>query len=235
MSTGKSVLVFGGSAGIGAAAARLLSSGGADVLALGRSEEKLRDLAAANPAIRIRKCDITVARDLEEVVAPLGCIDHVVVTAGTVARGRMAEIDLADFMLPFHERVASIVRIVQLAAPKMERGSFVFTSGTAAVSPEPEAGAAGAAVAALEHLSRTLLREFAPIRFNVVRPGFIMTDLVKAYGGSDWEQLAARMADGLPGKRPGSVDEAADAIRFLISNEFMNGVTLTIDGGGRWV
>ena len=135
---------------------------------------------------------------------------------------------------PFYERVVPIYRIVQSAISKMKEGSFVFTSGTLAVRPAIGMGAVGAAISAVEHLTRTLALELAPIRSNAIAPGLILTDLMRSFGGENWQQMVAQMSAALPGKKPGSAEQAADAIKFLILNKFINGEILTIDGGGRF-
>lgn len=232
---GKTVLIFGGSAGIGAATARLLVDSGARVVALGRDEQRLAALQAELPGVRTLRCDVLSDEDVAAAVAPFDSIDHVVVSAGTIAKGKVVDQDGLGVMRVFQERVGSIVRIVKAAVPRMHAGSFVFTSGIAAVRCLPEAGLMGAALSAVEHLTRALALEIAPIRSNAIRPGLIMTDLVKSYGGNDWEQIVTRTAAALPGKKAGSPRQAAELIRFLLLAEFVNGEILTIDGAGRLI
>ena len=232
---GQTVIVFGGSSGIGAATATLLAERGASVLAVGRDEGRLEALRKSVKGVKTARADLLRDADLEAVFKTVERVDHVVVTAATLPAGPIVGSSLAALRLPFEERVFALLRIVQLAVPKMKAGSFVFTSGTLPHRPAPGMGLVGAAISAVEHLARVLALELAPIRANVIAPGVIATDLLRNVVGDQWEATLAHLSEQLPGKRAGTPRETAEAIHLLLTNEFINGEVLSIDGAGRFV
>jgi NAD(P)-dependent dehydrogenase (short-subunit alcohol dehydrogenase family) len=99
----------------------------------------------------------------------------------------------------------------------------------------PGASAQTAALCAVESLARTLAIDLAPIRVNAVAPGWIDTPrLTRAFGPEKPSRIAA-IAQQLPGKSIGSPEQVADAVLLLMTNRFMNGEILHIDGAGRHV
>jgi NAD(P)-dependent dehydrogenase (short-subunit alcohol dehydrogenase family) len=92
-----------------------------------------------------------------------------------------------------------------------------------------------AGLAAVEALAPALALELAPVRVNAVTPGLIDTPLLHAAYGANRDALVNSRAAALPGKRIGTADEVAQAIIMLMTNEYINGAVLHIDGGGRFL
>lgn len=92
-----------------------------------------------------------------------------------------------------------------------------------------------AAVRGVEALATSLALELKPIRVNVVAPGFVETPLFDVLGVETRASVLARAATALPGGRIGQPNEVAQAIVFLLTNRYVNGEVLHIDGGGRLV
>src|SRR5262249_39332814 len=121
----------------------------------------------------------------------------------------------------------------QEAAPRMpDGGSITFTSGIAAYRPAPGGSLAASANGALESMVRAFALELAPIRVNAVSPGWVDTPI--------WEQLAtpeakqarlSQMAARLPGGRIAVPADIANAIGYLIEDDFVTGTVLQVEGG----
>ena len=125
--------------------------------------------------------------------------------------------------------------VVRHAAPKMTQGSITFTSG--GLSSRPRVGSAmlTAALAGVEAMTPALALELAPIRVNTVTPGLIDTPLLHHAYGAEREAIMANRAAVLPGKRVGTAEEVAQVMLMLMTNAYMTGEVLHIDGGGRFV
>jgi NAD(P)-dependent dehydrogenase (short-subunit alcohol dehydrogenase family) len=106
----------------------------------------------------------------------------------------------------------------------------VLVSGTPARNPKPGQIALSAVGAAVEALTRAVAREIAPRRINVVSPGQIDTPINPAQGEARKQYYEKATADHLI-KRAGTADEVAQAILFVIQNDFVTGTTVDVDGG----
>jgi NAD(P)-dependent dehydrogenase (short-subunit alcohol dehydrogenase family) len=232
---GQRVVVFGGSSGIGLATARLCHAEGAAVTLIGRDTAKLEAAAAGLAGSQWRVADV---RDQDAVARALSSIDRIEHVLMSVGAGGVSNI-LTDGMpllrQPFEERVFGTFAVVRAARPKMTDGSITLMSGMFASRIRPGASAQTAALCAVESLARTLAIDLAPIRVNAVAPGWIDTPrLTRAFGPEKPSRIAA-IAQQLPGKSIGSPEQVADAVLLLMTNRFMNGEILHIDGAGRHV
>jgi len=117
----------------------------------------------------------------------------------------------------------------------MTTGSITFTSG--GLSSRPRVGAAmlTTALAGVEAMAPALALEVAPIRVNAVTPGLIDTPLLYTAYGSERDTLVKNRAAVLPGKRIGSADEVAQVMLMLMTNEYITGEVIHIDGGSRFL
>ena len=113
------------------------------------------------------------------------------------------------------------------------RGSIVFVSGVAATTPMRGGSATAAVNGAVEALVRTLAVELAPVRVNAVSPGIVATPTWDGMAAEDREAMFARLAGALPAGRVGVADDLAEAIWLLLTNGFVTGITLPVDGGHR--
>jgi len=234
---GKRVVIIGGSSGIGLETARLALAEGAFVTIAGRSEERLRraseSIAPAGERLRQVVADLSNESSVQSLFAGESRVDHVFVPAGELRPGggdlMTSEIDALRSILEV--RVLGLTYVVRQARPKMESGSITLMSGLYSTRPAAGTGMAAAAIAAVEGLTRALALDLAPIRVNAVAPGPIDTPLWDSFG----EQRGAILARGarLPVGRIGRAEDVASAVIFLMSNGFMTGVVLPIDGGGR--
>lgn len=232
---GAHVVVIGGSSGIGLAAARLARHEGADVTIAGRSQESLTQAQQELGEARTVVADITDDAAVGQVFAGLSRVDHVLVSAGTIINGTIVHNDLANLRRIVDERLWGVTYVVRHAAPLMRQGSITFTSGGLSSRPRPGAAMLTAMLAAVEALARALALELAPVRVNAVTPGLIDTPLLHKTYGAERDTIIKNRAAVLPGKRVGTADEVAQAMLMLMTNDYITGEVLHIDGGGRFV
>jgi NAD(P)-dependent dehydrogenase (short-subunit alcohol dehydrogenase family) len=227
------IVIVGGTGSIGLSTAELLSTQGARVTITGRDEEKLASAAKRVPNLRTHRCEITDEASVRETFSAFDRIDHVVVLAGSSSGGRILETAAAELRFVIEERIWGAVYAVQAAVPKMRQGSITFTSGLLSGRP-PKDGAAilVAALAGVEGLTRALARELAPIRVNAINFGWVRSTRHN-FMGDQQEAHYDRVANTLPVRRVAEPREAAHAILFALTNEYLTGEVLHVDGGAR--
>jgi NAD(P)-dependent dehydrogenase (short-subunit alcohol dehydrogenase family) len=231
------LVVFGGSSGIGLAAARAAKTRGASITLVGRSAQKLRAAAETIEGAGTAVADIADRRQVEAVFADITRVDHLVITAGALAGGRLAETDPDVLLAALQERIAGPLYAIKAALPLMPpTGSIVLTGGQFSDRPSANGfSVVAAAVRGIEALAGSLALELKPIRVNVIAPGFVDTPLFDSLGGEARTSLLAQAAAGLPGGRVGRPEEVAEAILLMLGNCSLNGEILHVDGGGRLV
>ncbi|WP_085657006.1 SDR family oxidoreductase [Pseudomonas sp. B11(2017)] len=224
----QTVVVIGGSSGIGAAVASGAAARGARVYAVGRR------IDAGAGDVRQASADITDDASLRQLFERIGAFDHLVITAGpNVSAKPLADSDLLLAQQVFDVKFWGAVRSIQQALPYLsERGSITLTSGL--LSRKFVAGQFIKTTlnAALEALAKQLAKELAPRRVNVISPGVTDTE---AYAGMDESQRAAmfaRTSAALPVGRIGTPQELADAFTLVMENGFISGSIIDVDGGG---
>lgn len=230
------VIIFGGTGSIGLATAELLSSQSALVAITGRTPEKLACAEKRVRGLQAYRCEITNETEVEEVLSAFGGVDHIVVLAGSACGGgRVVETPSAEQRLVIDERLLGPIHVVRAAVRSMQHGSITLASGLFAGRP-PESGAAilVAALSGVEGLARALARELAPIRVNAVSFGVIRSAR-HSFMGAGQEGHYRRVGSSLPTARVGEPREAAQAILFAITNEYLTGEVLHVDGGARLV
>lgn len=229
--TDKTVIIIGGSSGIGWATAKMAHEQGARVTIASRSTTKLTALQTAHPGIKTAVCDITRPNDITHLFSRFDHVDHVFVTAGTQITGKLIYAELVTLRTIIDQRIWALALIVKNAAPIMRDGSLTFISGTWASRPPSDGAFIGAILAAVEALARGLALELAPIRVNAISPGLIDTPIL-GNGRTEAERWAQT---SLPLKRMGNPDEIAAAALMLMTHTYITGEILHIDGGSRLV
>jgi NAD(P)-dependent dehydrogenase (short-subunit alcohol dehydrogenase family) len=235
---GAHVVVFGGSTGIGFAVARLAAAEGAAVTITGRDADKLaRAAGALGGGVRAVRADVGDRAAMANVLDGAARVDHVFVAAGGVTLGRVVDGDLAAFERGVDERIWGNVNALRAAVPKMARGgSVTLTSGVRSERPAPGSAMTTALVAAVEGLTRALSVELAPagVRVNAVAPGWVDTPLVRGLLGDAYDAVAAAEGARIPAGRFGAPREVAEAVLFLMTNGYVTGEVMHVDGGLRW-
>ena len=231
----KTIVILGGSSGIGLATAKAAKAEGARVVITGRSRERLEaarsELGGEVQAVSLNAADEQGTQSLFE---DLKTVDHIFVTAATVTLGGGLARTTEALRPGMDTRFWGSIYAAKYGAPKMTAGgSITFTSGTSAWRPIPGSGGVGSAsCGAVEALARSLAVDLAPIRVNTLQPGYVDTPLLDEMLGEARVKIKAEAGARLPVKRIGTSEELADAVLFLMKNGYVNGITLTVDGGG---
>ena len=233
----QNVLVVGGTSGIGLATAIAAQAEGAQVWAVSRSAERVKACQAAHPELQFSPLDIHDAEGLESLLQQIGAvvhgaIDHIVAAATGAQRTMAPFMEQSDeqFRAAF-DKFWGYTNLARQGVPHLsEQGSITFVTGTPARKCNPGMVSISCTGCALEGLSRALALELAPKRVNVVAPGIVDTGLFEHFGDQKAAMLD-KMGAGLPLGRVGKAEEVATAILFLMSNSYVTGATIDVDGG----
>jgi NAD(P)-dependent dehydrogenase (short-subunit alcohol dehydrogenase family) len=238
----KVLIVTGASHGIGAAAARLFSRSGASVVLAAREEQALQtvasDIASEGKQALAAPTDVTDATAVERLVASAleryGRLDGAFNNAGSGQRPTpLAELAPEEFDGVLDVNLRSVFLCMRAELKQLvSGGAIVNMTSTAGLSGAPGMAAYSAAKHGVVGLTETAALDYGPkgIRVNAVAPGPILTE--RGIGTAPAE-VQEQVAQRLPIKRLGAPEEVAHAAAWLLSDasSFVNGATLSIDGG----
>jgi NAD(P)-dependent dehydrogenase (short-subunit alcohol dehydrogenase family) len=233
--TGKRVVVLGGASGIGLAVAEVAAREGAQAVVVSRDPGRVEAAVARLPiGAEGFTVDLTDEAAVMAVFERIGAFDHLVYTAGERLQiGRLAEMSLATARQFFETRYWGAVTAAKYGAPLIRAGgSIVFSSGAAGARPQPGWALGASICTAMEGLTRALAVEFAPVRVNLVIPGFVRTPLWRDIPEADREAMYAAAGARLPVGRVGEAAEVAETYVFLMRQGFATGQSVVVDGGG---
>jgi NAD(P)-dependent dehydrogenase (short-subunit alcohol dehydrogenase family) len=232
---GKRIVIVGGASGIGFAVAEAAVAAGARVVLASRDAGRVAAAAGRLAGAEGVALDVTDEAAVAAGFAGLGGFDHLVFTAGDWGgprRGPLAELDLEAarglFAVRFWGALAVVKHAHRTIAPG---GSITLTDGMIAHRPSKGSAVSTAMAGAVEHLTRGLAVELAPIRVNAVCPGLIRTGVWDSIPEDRREEELRRMTARQPLARAGEPQEAAEAYLYLMRGGYTTGQVLYVDGG----
>lgn len=233
---GQTVVVIGGSSGIGLETARRARAEGADVILTGRHAEAVQRAAADLGALGSAAFDANDATELAQFFAGVAQpIDHVMVTAGSPEYGRLLAMGSEELRKALGERLLLAIEVARNAVGKVRPGGTLLFMTAEPARPTLDTGSVTTVAAAFTVLIADLALEIAPVRANLIAAGFIDTPLSASLLGDDIEKRRDQLRSTLPiGRVVEPADVAALAVHIM-ANTALTGATYTIDGGQRLV
>ncbi|MER5382013.1 SDR family oxidoreductase [Streptomyces sp. NPDC002688] len=234
---GQTVVVVGGSAGIGLETARQVRAAGGELVLVARDAGRLKRAADELSPLSTAAFDARDVEHLERFIGELpGPVDHVMVTAGSPSYTPIAELDLAKAAYDFGGRIAMMLALARASREKVRAGgTLLFIGGTGGRRPALGMAVTGALTAALPALTANLALEVAPVRVNLIAAGFVDTPLSASLLGDQLDARRAELRETLPiGRVVGPEDVAALAVHIM-ANGALTGATYDIDGGQQLV
>jgi NAD(P)-dependent dehydrogenase (short-subunit alcohol dehydrogenase family) len=234
---GQTVVVIGGSAGIGLETARRAHAEGAKVILTARNPEPLERAAREVDAISTAAFDATDFKLLDKFFDGLpSAVDHVLMTGPGPYYAPLADFDFERARQDIESHLLLPIQIARNARNKVRPGgTLLFMGGTGGRSVATGMVLISALTAALPAMARNLALEIAPIRVNVIAAGFVDTPLSAQLLGEKIDDRRNQLRTMLPIRRVvGPADVAALAIHIM-TNTALTGATYDIDGGQQLV
>ena len=234
---GQTVVVIGGSAGIGLETARRARAEGANVILTARNPERLQSAAREVGALSSAAFDATdferLGRFFNELTTP---IDHVLVTGPGPYYAPLAEFDVEKARRDIEAHLLLPIQVARNAAHKVRAGgTLIFIGGTSGRRAAAGFALMSALTAAKPAMTMNLAVELAPVRVNVIAAGFVDTPLSAQLLGDELENRRNQLRTTLPIRRVvGPADIAALAVHIM-TNTVLTGATYDIDGGQQLV
>jgi NAD(P)-dependent dehydrogenase (short-subunit alcohol dehydrogenase family) len=227
------VVVIGGSSGMGLATAKLAASSGAHVTIGSRDLTKLQAAQKEiGPGVAIKSLDARDEESIEQFFSIIGPFDHLVLSGLPASFGSCLGMDIRAARESFENKFWGQYLSVKHGAPQMSKeGSIVLMSGVLAARPVQNVAIMASVNGAIEALGRSLAIDLAPIRVNVISPGYVDTPLFAPMAAKDRENLFSTWSKKIPIGRVGKPEEIAHAVLYLLTNRYTTGSTLYIDGG----
>ncbi|KAB2975322.1 SDR family oxidoreductase [Streptomyces sp. SS1-1] len=234
---GQTVVVVGGSSGIGLETARQVRAAGGDVILTARDPGRLERAAEELKPLSTAAFDAMEADRLEGFLRELpGQVDHVMVTAGSPSYTPLADLDLTAGGRDFGARLAMLLAAGRACRDKVRPGgTLLFIGGTGARRPAPGMAVIGALTAALPALAANLAVEIAPVRVNLLAAGFVDTPLSASLLGERLEERREELRRTLPIGRVVGPGDVASLALHIMANGALTGATYDIDGGQQLV
>ncbi|MFD1658727.1 SDR family oxidoreductase [Streptomyces caeni] len=229
---GKHVVVIGGTSGIGLAIAEHALAAGARVTAASRNPGRAAGTVPAGMAVE--QVDITSAASVESLLERVGAFDHLAVSAGTTALGTVRELDSGAARAFMDTKFWGAYEGVRAAADRIAKdGSIVLIGGIASRKHGPGRPTMAAINAALEAFGKANAVDLAPVRVNVIAPGLVETPAFDDVPVDVRQRLMSQYIASVPVARVGLPEDIAWTAVFLMTNGYVTGSVVDVDGGAQ--
>jgi NAD(P)-dependent dehydrogenase (short-subunit alcohol dehydrogenase family) len=228
------VVIIGGTSGIGLATAHAAIEQGAEVIIASSRQSSvdaaLGELSASTTGHTLDVLDSAAVTAFFEAI---GEFDHLAYTAGESLTLMPVEgLNLDQARAFFQVRFFGALNAVSIGAAQIRPGgSVTLTSGSARTRPGAGWSVASSLCGATTSLAVALAVELAPVRVNVVEPGIVRSPLWNGMSTEDQQAMYDQQASTLPAGRVGEVDDIARAFVYSMTQQFMTGTSIPVDGG----
>lgn len=228
---GQTIVIVGGSSGMGLGAAQVAAKAGASVIIASHSQEKM-DAAISQIDGKVKgiQVDILNEQSIQQLFEQVGQLNHLFVTAAPGSRGEFLKQSINDARKYMDGKFWGSYTCAYYAASKISQGSITFLSGGLSRRPEIGSSMVTASQTALEGLAKALAVELAPIRVNTIIPGAIDTEMWNFLSEEEREKFRQQAAE-VPAGRIGQPEDVGKAAVFLMTNSFITGTVLEVNGG----
>lgn len=237
MSDNMTVLVIGGTSGMGRAVADAVAAAGGTAIVAGRDRKKSESVAdQIGHGARGVSVDLTDLESIQAAAEEVGNIDHLVLTAAALTYAPFSELAIEEAQKVFDNKFWGYYRAVSVFAPRLPgHASITIFSGVAVDRPGEGTVAVTAVNSALEGLTRSLAVELAPIRVNSVSPGMVDTEAYDHLDAAEKAKQFEEVGSSLLVGRVGKPEDIAATVMYLIGNGFTTASNVHVDGGARIV
>ncbi|GGN58967.1 short-chain dehydrogenase [Streptomyces albiflavescens] len=223
------VVVIGGTSGIGREVARCRAERGDEVVITGRDAHRADTVAKEIGAARGLALDLSRPREIAAALASVGRVDHLVLAGISRDDNSVAEYDIDAALHLVTLKLVGYTEAVHTLRPRLHDGSaIVLFGGQAKERPYPGATTVATVNAGVTGLVHTLANELAPIRVNAVHPGVVGDS---PFWSAKPDEVLAGLRARTPTGRLATMRDVVDAVDFLLRNSSINGVDLAVDGG----
>lgn len=230
----KKLVIVGGGSGIGLRLAADAAAAGATVILAGRDPRALDARAAGMAdAVGTAHADLGNEDSIAALAERTGELDYLVSLASAPANGPVTGLSREAIARAFDAKVIGPILLAKHLAPRFRPGgAIVLFSGIVAWRPGPRLAVMATTNGAVDFLARALAVELAPVRVNALSPGIVDSGAWDGMGrGKD--RFFADSAARNPARRIGQPADISSAVLLALTNPFLTGSTLHVDGGGR--
>ncbi len=231
----KRIVIIGGTSGIGFEVAKLAAVQGMEIVITGyknHSDTEFKRWFPADTKIEIYQLDIANEQAVKEFFSKIGPFDYLTTPGSTLPKGPFLTMDSGTAKQGFDSKFWGQYFAAKYGVPSIrEEGAIVFFSGVIGQRPQANLSIMASVNSAVEGLGRALAVELAPLRVNILSPGYVDTSRYAGMPADKRKELFDSLSEKLPVRHVGKPQELAEAALFLLTNTYTTGITLQVDGG----